>query len=288
MLEFILSLFITTSTSAPTGYSNVQKALEQIQSQNPTNSKLIDIGVSETGQMVQALKIGDGPTAALIVGTHHGNEYGSTAVALGAAESFAQNPLRDHTVYIIPVLNVAGYNSRSRYERSTKGSVDLNRDYPGPCRTGAPYKSKSSKLLADFIDSHKIVQSATLHTFAPAVLYPWGLSTRDTQTPYEDLFINLAKAATVESGYAVGNSTEYLYAADGTFEDYAFEHNGVWSLLFEMGRSHYPSESDLRTMVNVNVPGLRRFLEYAPKERATNSAFTGRCNKTVPQRYIRE
>lgn len=288
MLDYILSLFITVSGTLPTGYANVQKALEQIQSENSANVQLVDIGLSESGHMIQGLKIGNGPTASLVVGTHHGNEYGSTAVALGAAESFAKNPLRDHTVYVIPVLNAAGYNTRNRYERTSKGNVDLNRDYPGPCRSGTPYKSQTSKLLADFIDSHSIVQSATLHTHAPAVLYPWGLSTRDTKTPYDDLYISLAKAATVESGYDVGNSTEYLYAADGTFEDYAFEHSGIWSLLFEMGTSHYPSENDMRNMVATNVPGLRRFFENAPKERATNSKFTGKCNKTVPQRYVLE
>src|SRR5690606_1351389 len=108
----------------------------------------------------------------------------------------------------------------------------------------------------------------------PAVLYPWGLSTRDTSTAYDSTFIALSRAAVVESGYAVGNSTELLYAADGTFEDYAFWKHGIWSLLFEMGRSHSPSQGAIQQMIEVNVPGLRRFLETAPTERAQDHEFT--------------
>ena len=63
--------------------------------------------------------------------------------------------------------------------------------------------------------------SSTLHTYSPAALYPWGLSTKDLSTPYDDVFKQLGLWATIESGYVVGNSTELLYAADGTFEDSA-------------------------------------------------------------------
>jgi hypothetical protein len=33
-------------------------------------------------------------------------------------------------------------------------------------------------------------------------------------------------------------------------------------------------------MVSVNTPGLRRFLEMAPKQRSANHAFTGACEKS--------
>lgn len=227
-----------------------------------------------------ALQIGNGETPDLVVATHHGNEYGSTAVAMGAAESFAKNPIVGHTVYVVPVLNITGYNDNNRYENLTTGVLDQNRDYPGPCITTTPFRSKATKALADFIDKKNIVSSATLHTYWPAVLYPWGFSTNDVTTSYESTFINLVKAAVVESGYAVGNSKELLYAADGAFEDYAFWKHGIWSLLFEMGDTHSPSQSDMKDMVATNVPGLRRFLENAPKERAANHAFTGKCSYT--------
>ncbi|WP_246845244.1 M14 family metallopeptidase [Bdellovibrio sp. NC01] len=281
MLHIIFSLLISMhAPAASTNYSTVQDNLKRIAQENPTTTELISIGTSDAGEQINGLKIGNGETADLIVATHHGNEYGSTAVAVGAAESFAKNPIVGHTVYVIPVLNINGYNNRNRYERLPSGSLDQNRDYPGPCVTTKSFRSKSTKALADFIAEKNIVSSATLHTYWPAVLYPWGFSTNDVTTSYESTFINLAKAAVVESGYAVGNSKELLYAADGAFEDYAFWKHGVWSLLFEMGNSHNPSQSAMNQMVATNVPGLRRFIENAPKERAANHEFTGKCDYT--------
>ncbi|MBO9665190.1 MAG: succinylglutamate desuccinylase/aspartoacylase family protein [Bdellovibrio sp.] len=284
MLELILSLFITPSNAPVSNYSTVVTTLQRIQAENPTTSQMIDIGVSDSGQNIVALKIGDGETADLIVATHHGNEYGSTAVAMGAAEAFAKNPIKGHTVYVVPVLNISGFDARSRYERTSNGSLDQNRDYPGPCITGKPFKSKATKALADFIAKANIVSSATLHTHWPAVLYPWGFSTNDVSTKDDATFIQLSKDAVVESGYDVGNSKELLYAADGAFEDYAYWQHGIWSLLFEMGTTHTPSESQMKQMVEVNVPGLRRFLENAPKQRAADHAFTGKCDRNMIQR----
>src|SRR5262249_44771467 len=115
----------------------------------------------------------------------------------------------------------------------------------------------------------------------PAVLYPWGMSTRDLSTPYDDLFKALGADAAVESHYDVGNSAELIYPADGTFEDYAFLKHGIWSMLFEMGTSHSPSDSDVAEMNRVNVAGLRRMMANAPTKRADNHAFTGRCDASL-------
>ena len=284
MLELILSLFITPTAAPVNNYSTVVETLQKIQRENPATTNMIEIGTSDSGQKIVGIKIGDGEIADLIIATHHGNEYGSTAVAMGAADAFAKNPLKGHTVYIVPVLNIPGFNSRNRYERTSAGAIDQNRDYPGPCVSGTPFKSKATKALADFIDKAHIVSSATLHTHWPAVLYPWGFSTNDVGTKDDATFIQLSKDAVVESGYDVGNSKELLYAADGAFEDYAYWKHGIWSLLFEMGNTHSPSEAQMKQMVEVNVPGLRRFFENAPKQRATDHAFTGKCDRSLLQR----
>lgn len=284
MLELIISLFMISPAAPAKNYDSVVSTLQKIAQDHPHNAKLFDLGLSDSGQLIKGLKIGDGEVADLIVGTHHGNEYGSTAVALGAAEAFAQNPLSGHTVYVIPVLNISGYNSREREESVASGFVDPNRDYPGPCVRTRTYRSKSTKALADFLETANINTSATLHTFFPAVLYPFGFSTRDIATPNDSTFINLSKAATVESRYDIGNSKELLYAADGAFEDYAYWKHGIWSLLFELGSTHNPSSRQLKKMIEDNVPGLRRFLEMAPRGRATNHAFTGTCDMNVQRR----
>lgn len=283
MLETILSLFLFVAP-APSNYEKVTQTLQLIAEQYPANTQLISIGVNDQGVPIQALKIGSGPVASLVVATHHGNEYGSTAVAMAVADHLAKNPVAGQTVYLVPVLNVTGYNRNSRFENSTTGSVDPNRDYTGPCVSGSSFRLKSTKALADLVETRNIQISATLHTYFPAVVYPWGISTNDLSTPYDAQYIELAQAATQESRYRIGNSTQVLYAADGTFEDYAYWKHGIWSMLFELGFSHRPDQTAIQNMINVNVPGIRRFLEKSPTVRASEHQFTGRCDLRVMQR----
>ena len=138
--------------------------------------------------------------------------------------------------------------------------------------------------MADFLVTKNIQISATLHTYWPAVVYPWGISTQDLSTPYDSQYMQLVKAATQESGYQTGNNTQLLYPADGTFEDYAYWKHGIWSLLFELGFSHNPDPTAVKNMVDVNVPGLRRFLAESPKTRVNDHGFNGRCDTRLMQR----
>lgn len=299
MLDMIISIFLSFgpntfnnslhgSLHATTNYDKVVSTIQQIAQQNPVNAKIISIGVNDQGVPIQALQIGEGPVNSLIVATHHGNEYGSTAVALGIADNFAKKPITGQTVYIVPVLNISGYNKANRNETALGRSSDPNRDYTGPCKSGASFNLKSTKALSDFLEQKNIQISATLHTFWPAVVYPWGISTHDLSTPYDAQYIELAKDATKESNYTVGNNTQVLYAADGTFEDYAYWKHGIWSLLFELGFSHNPDATAIKNMIDVNIPGMRRFLENSPKQRVANHAFVGKCDTQVMQRFVLE
>jgi hypothetical protein len=275
----VLALALPAKAETRRNYAGMKTALQKIASEHPTAATVFTLAESDSKDSIVGLKLGHGPVKNLVVATHHGNEYGSSEVALAFAESLALAPIEGQTVYVIPVLNIGGYNARTRNERDAKGiSRDANRDYPGPCGTEGPFTLKSTRALADFIAKEEIVSSATLHTYYPAVMFPWGISTRDLATPYPDIFRDLVNWATEESRYQVGNSTEVLYPADGAFEDYAFWKHGVWSILFELGYSHSPSENQIQDMIRTNVPGLRRMLERAPKARATNHAFTGQCD----------
>jgi len=258
-------------------YDEVQAFLADIAAKNPANASFFDLGVSDSGATIRGLKIGNGPVKSMVVAAHHGNEYGSTEVAKGVAAAFAADPLQDQTVFVVPVLNIGGYNKRARWESAKGRSWDPNRNYPGPCGSEGQFTLKSTSALAQFIEAEGIVNSATLHTHYPAVVYPWGLSSRDLSTPYDDLFKMLAQAATVESRYQTGNSTEVIYAANGTYEDYAYWKHGVWSMLFELGYSHSPSQAQVDEMVRVNVPGIRRMFAQSPTQRAENHDFTGKC-----------
>jgi predicted deacylase len=268
---------IDHSRASKRQYSEVKSYLASLAQAFPRNARVFELGVSDSGEMIQGLQIGSGPIQNLVVATHHGNEYGSTEVALGFARSISERPIRDQTIFLIPVLNISGYNSKSRRERG----FDPNRNYPGPCGTEGPFTLKSTAALAKFIAERNIITSATLHTYSPAVVYPWGLSSHDLKTGYEGIFKGLVAEATRESHYATGNSTELIYPADGTYEDYAFHEHGIWSILFELGYSHSPDPAAVKKAVEVNVPGIRRMFESAPTQRAENHRFRGKCDHSL-------
>lgn len=276
-MRFTLGLGLVFSMAAHANFGNytdVQLGLQNLSYGYPANAALVEIGTSDSGK-IYGLKIGHGAVNDLVVGTHHGNEYGSTEVAMAVAESLAADPLPNRTVFVVPVLNISGFNSRTRWENGH----DANRDYPSPCGSDGPFTLRSTKALADFIEREHIVASATLHTFHGSVTYPWGLTTSDLETPYTNLFRQIAGDATQESGYQIGNSSDVIYPANGTFEDYAFEKHGIWSMLFELGYTHSPDDGEVETLRRVNVPGIRRMLANAPTERATDHEFHGYCDR---------
>ena len=268
----------TANVPLVTNYREVQETLARIATEHSANAKLFDLGMADSGRMIQGIRIGDGPIHHLVVATHHGNEYGSTEVALAFAKDLALRPISGQTLHVIPVLNIAGYDRRDRREPANGRTWDANRNYPGPCGTEGPFTLKSTALIAKFLETENITASATLHTYFPAVVWPWGLSSHDLSTPYDSDFTKLASAATIESKYQIGNSTDVVYAADGTFEDYAFWKYGIWSLLFELGFTHNPNSRQIQEMIRVNLPGLRRMFEMAPMARAEDHSFKGKCD----------
>jgi carboxypeptidase T len=277
----LISFFAAHSASAEVSvshkYSDIQTIIQSLAQGYPKQAQLFTLGATDSGSPVDGMKIGNGPVHHLVVATHHGNEYGSTEVTLEFARNILEQPLSGMTVFVIPVLNIDGFNHHQREELASGVSYDPNRNYPGPCGGVGPFTLKSTKALADLIDRENIIASATLHTHSPSVTYPWGVTTNQTSTAYDSEFISLAKAATYMSGYDIGTSTDIVYPANGAFEDYAFWKFGVWSLLFELGHTHTPDLADLQELVRVNVPGLRKMLETAPTERAPDHEFKASC-----------
>lgn len=290
MLESIFSLFLLQAPESlaarATKYDNVVVQMEQLAKANPSSVQVFTLANNDQGLPIKGLKIGNGATNSLVVATHHGNEYGSTEVGLGFAKHLAKAPIKNQTVWVIPVLNISGYNNNLRNEKNSKTSLDANRDYPGPCVTTKTFQLRSTSSLAQFLVDKNIVISATLHTYSAMVVYPWGISTHDVTTPYQNEYKKLVSAATVESGYQTGNNTELLYPADGTFEDYAYWKHGIWSLLFELGFSHNPDPQAVLNMVNSNSPGIKRFLETAPKQRVATHDFKGKCDFSKSRQRI--
>lgn len=290
MLTALLSLFLFQTPNSfaarATKYDGIVNQMEQLANQHADQVQIFTLANNDQGIPIKGLKIGHGAVQSLVVATHHGNEYGSTEVGIGFARYLAKSPIKNQTVWVIPVLNISGYNKNLREEKNSKTSLDPNRDYPGPCVYTKSFQLRSTTALAQFLEDKNIVISATLHTYSAMVVYPWGISTHDLSTPYDADYKKLVSAATVESGYQTGNNTELLYPADGTFEDYAYWKHGIWSLLFELGFSHNPDPQAVLNMINSNSPGIKRFLQTAPQNRVANHDFKGKCEVVKSRQRI--
>lgn len=275
--QFVFSQGMSQQNNA-SRYDRVKAIVREIAEKHPDRAKLINLGLSDSGDQILGLQIGSGATNHLIVATHHGNEYGSTEVALAFASYATEHPLPNITLFVIPVLNIGGYNINERWERGADGrSHDPNRNYPGPCGTEGPYTLKSTKAIAQFVEKNNIVAAATLHTFSPAVLYPWGMDLVDLATQYNQQYMDLSQIAAQFSHYKVGNSTELLYPCNGSFEDYVFWKFGIWSFLFELGSSHSPRPGDIQQLIDDNVPGLYNLFQAVPTTTAPDHEVRSSC-----------
>jgi carboxypeptidase T len=283
----LVSAFSISALSDDSRYEAIRQSMRKAVVGNPSTAKGFNIGISDSGKPIEGVQIGNGPVKTLVVATHHGNEYGSTYVASQFIDAMAGHPIPGRTIYVIPVLNINGYNAGNRYEPIGGGEQrqDPNRDYPNPCGSDGPFALKSTHHLATFIDEAKISSSLTLHTYMPLVAYPWGMG-RNFTDPYLDIYKKLASFTVEFSGYDIGNSAQAIYPANGTFEDYAFWKHGIWSLLMELGTSHNPSQADLVKMAKVNIPGMVKFLEQAPAERAMNHEYDGDCSRRLIDRHL--
>jgi carboxypeptidase T len=280
-LAFVWILFLASLSHAQSisdrTYRDIVNALNQLERDYPRTVKVFTLGYSNEGIAIQGVHIGQGSLHNLAVATHHGNELAATEVGLAFAKSIAENPIPGQRISVIPVLNINGYAAHYRYEMINGEKVNQNRDYPGPCGSSGPFLSTSTKALADFLARENIVAAATLHTYKPAVVYPWGISTNDVDTLSTPIFIDLAKAATVESHYQIGYSTTVMFPADGTFEDYAYWKHGIYALLFEIGEVNVPPPDVLSKTIRDNVAGLRAMFSISPTTRAAQHEFTGQC-----------
>lgn len=277
MLKLIGVLLFVVSVTFAAKYDDIITKMNKLQADHPNEIKIITIGTNNNGNDILAMRISSTPELVdtskiglVVVATHHGNEGETSQIALDySLKALALAETGNYEIYLIPVLNISGFNKNSRYENG----FDPNRDYPAPCKEDTPFKLKSTKALADLLDSRPFTASVTLHGFIGIVTYPWGMSTEDIYTADQSYYdILTAKVAGV-AGYHYGNSTETIYGANGCYEDFVYSKYGLWSLLFEIADG---SDSDVKK----NVEAIDVFFKEINMSPSINHTFTGTCSES--------
>jgi carboxypeptidase T len=281
----LLVLSFSVHAAEPTGrYRAVYDQMRAIEAQNPTVARIFSIGTNDEGTELYALRVSTSPKnmdkskiGQLLVATHHGNEGGSTLLAMAFMKDLVnrfqtdelwRGNLSQMEWTIIPVLNVSGYNANNRYEHGN----DPNRDYPGPCVKSGFGKLKSIRTLMQFLETRTFAGSITAHGYVGNVTYPWGFYTDDRKTldqnRYEEVFRKVAEV----NHYAYGNSADAIYPANGCYEDYVYWKYGSWSLLIEMLNG---SSQD----VAASVPAIAKFYDLIDSTPSSKNQFEANCTR---------
>jgi hypothetical protein len=251
---------------------------------NPGLAKVFSIGTNDEGVDLYALRISTTPQemdkskiGQFLVATHHGNEGGSTEVAMEfmrdlirryQSDELWRGQLGQTEWTLLPVLNVSGYNSNRRQEHGQ----DPNRDYPGPCTPNGYGKLKSIRTLMSFLETRSFAGSITAHGYVGNFTYPWGFYTDNNKTLDENRYREIARKVADVNDYSYGNAGDAVYPANGCFEDYIYWKHGSWSLLLELRSG---SQSD----VKATVPAVATFYDLIDSTASSKNQFSANCTR---------
>lgn len=284
-LFFVVLVFSMPVSAAE--YDRILAGMDQIVAENPGYVQKFDIGKNDRGETIYGIRIENPQFSGekipqLLVGAHHGNEGNTADLSLiFAKDVLAAMKESGHKLharisrsvfYVIPVLNIDGFNAGRRTERNKTGSyIDPNRDYPDPCVHNTYYRLASTSNLASFVERYGIVGAVTAHGYIGTFTYPWGIYTDNPRTLDHDLFHQMATASVKENGYRVGTHTEVIYAASGSFEDWAYHKHGIWTMLLELSRS---------ANLNNDSRAMLAYFALVPSTRSNQHQHTGNCTQT--------
>lgn len=237
-------------------YAQVCSLMYILRNQYPEITKLETLGLSTQNRVILAMKVTDNPQIEepepeiRLVGAHHGNEKISTEVTLSFLKYLVENYAINQTVtdlvnnreiWIIPILNVDGHISNSRYNGA---GVDLNRDYGYMWQTGSPspWSQPETRAIQKHSQDNNITLEYEYHSTASYVNYVWDYHPKD---PPDSSYIITISQEYADSTY--GSATTRLtkingfdwYVARGSAQDAIF---GIWGGIGTTIETQQPSQ----------------------------------------------
>ena len=281
----LLGLSSFALAASPTGrYKTIYDQMKALETAHPDVVKVFSIGTNDDDVDLYALRISTSPQeidkskiGQFMVATHHGNEGGSTNLAMEFSKDLIarfesserwRGNLAGMEFTIVPVLNVSGYNNNARHEHGH----DPNRDYPGPCSDKGWGKLKSIRSLMSFLETRPFAGSVTAHGYVGNVTYPWGFYTDNNNTLDENRYREIFQKVAEVNGYSYGNSGDAIYPANGCYEDYVYWKYGSWSLLVELLNG---SQKDVAS----TVPAMAKFYDLIDASPSSKNQFAANCTR---------
>lgn len=268
----LLALALLLGQAFAADYDKILSRLNELDKLPETT--LFSLGKNDQNQDIMGIAIGNpsATTRHLVVGTHHGNERAAAIVPLEFVS--ALTPEADTLYYVIPVLNISGYNLSRREETGADNRPhDSNRDYEDACETKQDFQLKSTTLIAQFIERENIISAVSVHGYVGTFTYPWGTHTTNYTTKDDAFMQAWAKKSVTHNNYQIGTHGAAIYPAAGAFEDWAYYKLGVWSYLMEIRSPSADLKKDAKTLVE--------FFKLSPKERSKNIGQPVSCAERI-------
>eukprot|EP00927_Polykrikos_kofoidii_P063822 TRINITY_DN58732_c0_g1_i1.p1 TRINITY_DN58732_c0_g1~~TRINITY_DN58732_c0_g1_i1.p1 ORF type:complete len:440 (+),score=44.54 TRINITY_DN58732_c0_g1_i1:34-1320(+) len=284
----------------PAGYKRLSEILDELRNIaaiKPDEAEVVDLSqrfasgrLTSGGQRIYGLKISDNVGVdedepnVLIVSAHHSRELVTPEVALGIARrllesnaSSERNAVAQFQTWIIPVLNVDGYNyvfEKDRMWRKNRrllpdGSVgvDLNRNYGKGWadRCGGSTRSRSNTYRGPFVASEVEVDLIVRMSQALGFerVLDFHSSGREVLVGYACLPMSSPlKRLVVYHGLRLARAARYSIrppSADGEHQIYQIGSTTAYAFLVETATSFQPPHSEALAEVQRVLPLARAF-----------------------------
>ena len=248
LLAKFLSIDSDSGIHGPT-YSKIVDELKSLESSYGDYAQVVSYGKTVKGKPLSLIKIFKKSVASnraiYIGGSIHGDEYLNIEDRLprwfleqtGTSGIISSYLNQGGVIYIAPILNPDGYDSRSR---ENDNGVDLNRDYTVLQADVQGFKETETRSLFEYLSRDlgnvKLEVAMDYHCCIGALLYPWSftgpsLSATDKQ---RHLLVASIMQSTIGPNVRAGTTPVILgYSAKGTSKDFYWEHFGALGFTYE-------------------------------------------------------
>ncbi|MEC7948180.1 MAG: M14 family zinc carboxypeptidase, partial [Myxococcota bacterium] len=282
----------------PDGYPTHEEmadALQALAEAHPDTARLVQLGVSEEGRAIWALRISATASPDLqwrILGDHHGDEPSSGVLALAVAEHLLRlhgtdsditRLLDTDAVWIAPMVNPDGIARGSRYNAN---AVDINRNFghawsAAAYRAGeAPFSEPETRAVRAHGAWTGLGAGLSMHSGETNLGWVWNHDAMPA--PDASLLEDMATAyldACTTPGFWVTNGADW-YPTTGDTNDWSYGRHGVLDFTLEVTLDKAPPAELLPQMIEDHIPAVVTFLSWP--HRATGTVQDAETGLPVP------
>lgn len=274
-------------------FEDIEADLQTWAQQFPNLCRLYQIGTSTLARPILVMQITDNPLVEEFEPEfkYVANMHGDEAIGQEMAMQFIEHLLTSYgtdlgvtalvdgtDIHVLPIMNPDGYVAHERNNATDKYGYDLNRNFPSPTHPAGNELQPETVAVMDWTAARNFVLSASLHSGAVGIVYPWGhahdhLNAAEMfpETPlarelcFAYTALNPTMAAVNTGGWENGiiNGLAW-YPADGEMTDWNYRFHGCIETTIELSVIKAPDYGTIENFwTGADHNNRAAMLEYA-------------------------